>query len=367
VDSLDGLRGLAILIVFLSHTANNHVPLISFVDFTGVGKSGVYLFFTLSAFLLTSSFVMLAHKAFSLRALANYFLRRLLRIYPLLILLLLLALGTTHFARNLRAWELQALPFPLTPAELLQSLLLLVGKGDTWSILVEFRFYFLLPILAVFFILLRNRIVLSALFTAALILLCLWIWPGSSAVNNDINLGYYLPVFLIGSFLAVLHHYWNHSSGWGRSRWLGWLVEILGVVGAIGLIAMIPSVAGRVFGNPISLLALHNQFLLFGLFCGLMLFACLNGRGLIRRVFEFRPLRYLGFISYSVYLIHPVVLRLFLHWKPDLPLAGWWILAATLAISFLSFSFIEKPFSKIRLASSAENEPPLGIPDRTPQ
>ena len=45
INSLDGLRGLAVLAVFLSHTSNKGIFLIPNADFSGIGKSGVFLFF----------------------------------------------------------------------------------------------------------------------------------------------------------------------------------------------------------------------------------------------------------------------------------------------------------------------------------
>lgn len=51
--ALDGLRGLAVGIVLLSHAANVGLPVLPGFTLSGIGKSGVYLFFVLSAFLLT--------------------------------------------------------------------------------------------------------------------------------------------------------------------------------------------------------------------------------------------------------------------------------------------------------------------------
>src|SRR5690606_3191773 len=51
VDALDGLRGLAVLIVMASHWSNAGVDLLPW-SMAGTGKSGVYLFYVLSAFLL---------------------------------------------------------------------------------------------------------------------------------------------------------------------------------------------------------------------------------------------------------------------------------------------------------------------------
>jgi peptidoglycan/LPS O-acetylase OafA/YrhL len=356
IDSLDGLRGLAILIVFLSHASNHDIPLIPFVDLSGTGKSGVYLFFMLSSFLLTYPFIVLAERAFSIRALANYFLRRFLRIYPLLILYLLLALGTTQLSHTLLLGRARGIPFPLTPTEFLRSLLLLQAKGVTWIIPVEFKFYFLLPVLAIVLgVLFRKRIIPASLLTISLVIISQLLWPQSSAQANDTNLGPYLPIFLIGSFLAVLHFHWNQPSNRWKNPTVEMLIEILGFVGGFGFIAMIPSVARFLSGNQTTMKLVQQQFLIFGILSGFLLFACLNGRGLLRCFFEFRPIRYLGFTSFSAYLIHPILIVVYTRYNLNLPLAGWWILAATLALSFLAFRFIEKPFSKIRLATQGEN------------
>jgi Predicted acyltransferases len=49
LDALDGLRGVAVLIVVLSHLSNARLFLIPGLDLSGTGKSGVFLFFVLSA------------------------------------------------------------------------------------------------------------------------------------------------------------------------------------------------------------------------------------------------------------------------------------------------------------------------------
>ena len=54
-DVLDGVRGLAVLLVILSHLANKDILLFEGLKYSGngSGKVGVYLFFVLSSFLLT--------------------------------------------------------------------------------------------------------------------------------------------------------------------------------------------------------------------------------------------------------------------------------------------------------------------------
>ena len=54
VGPIDGVRGIAVLIVFFSHSAGRKMYLHPNLDFSGIGHVGVYLFFCLSAYLLAS-------------------------------------------------------------------------------------------------------------------------------------------------------------------------------------------------------------------------------------------------------------------------------------------------------------------------
>ena len=83
MDSLDGLRGFAALIVVFSHTSNAGMFFIPLLDLRGVGKSGVFLFFLLSSFLLTLPLLRKKKEVLSLSVMSHYWQRRFFRIYPL--------------------------------------------------------------------------------------------------------------------------------------------------------------------------------------------------------------------------------------------------------------------------------------------
>lgn len=72
IDALDGLRGFAALLVVMSHTSNEGMHLIPFLDFRGTGKSGVFLFFLLSSFLLSIPLLAKGSKSFSIPVMTNY-------------------------------------------------------------------------------------------------------------------------------------------------------------------------------------------------------------------------------------------------------------------------------------------------------
>jgi peptidoglycan/LPS O-acetylase OafA/YrhL len=80
-----------------------------------------------------------------------------------------------------------------------------------------------------------------------------------------------------------------------------------------------------------------------------LLLGILHGRGLMRRMLEWPPLRYLGLISYSAYLWHLKILSDVsgLHLPPQLGLLVFF--AVVIAVSSVSYFLIEKPLSRMRL------------------
>ncbi len=298
IDALDGLRGLAVLLVFLSHTSSRRLFLLPGMDVAGAGKGGVFLFFVLSAFLLTQPFLVredAARKTFLL----NYAVRRFLRIYPLYLLYLSLGLVTTHFVLFWPGIRRRVtMPFSLDLQEFGQHLILAAGKEIAWSIPVEFKYYFVLPVLAlVYSKLLKGRIVPCGLFTLALIFVSSWLWPASESLTNDVRLQPYLPIFLLGSFLAVVHRHWQERQ---PSDLQVKILSALGLLCALAIISMTPAVASWIWGEPVSRFFFHQYFFLYGLLWSVVLFAAINGKGLLPWLFELEPLRYLGFISFSV-------------------------------------------------------------------
>lgn len=350
INSLDGLRGLAVLIVFLSHTSLAGTYLLPFTNFSGIGKSGVFLFFVLSSFLLTLPFIKKGAEAKSKTFLMNYFLRRFFRIYPLYFIYLLLGLIT-----SLLLWKIfnlnkpVGIPFFLSFKDFVKQLLLIEGRGVTWSILVEFRYYFILPILgltySVFF---KNKLLPSITLTIVLVILSQIFWPSSESVVNDSRLEPYLPIFFMGSLLALIFHKWQQSS-LSSNKKVVFAIELLGILAVIILIFMIPSVSSFILGREIVYNYYHQQFILFGLLWSIVVFSCVAGAGLLRNFFENSFLRYLGFISFSVYLLHGIAIHFVKKVGGEMPMQGWIMLILTIIISHISWMLVEKPTSKIKL------------------
>ena len=127
VPALNGVRGWAFLSVVLMHLNDFLGWRLFYVD----GIAGVWLFFSLSGFLLTRQLLDEGRALWSGRVLARYFWHRFLRIYPLF--------GVYVVCLGLLAH---------VPAEKCWRVLALSAKhGVDWSLVVECRFYLILPLL----------------------------------------------------------------------------------------------------------------------------------------------------------------------------------------------------------------------------
>lgn len=349
IDALDGLRGMAALIVFISHTSQLNLHLIPGVSLFGIGKYGVFLFFVLSAFLLTLPFVRKGPSSFERDALINYGLRRFFRIYPLFFAYILAGLvSTILLARLMPSGGRLGIPFALSPREFADHLLLQKGFGVTWSILVEFRYYFLLPLVAwVFSVLLKGRLLPCLAVGGVAIGVASWLFPPVDKQEFGYSLPEYLPLFFAGSTLAVLHRAWEDSE-WSSRAGLRLALDLGAMIGGVIVLSLTPALWGFLVGAQLEHKVFHKHYFLWALLWGVVLMATLHGRGVVRRFFENRFLRYLGSISFSVYLIHIVVLTWAAKKAGNVPAIGWICFAITLVLSHLSWKWIEVPSSRVR-------------------
>lgn len=341
-DALDGLRGLAVLIVIASHMAFVGLHPVPGMVLAGVGKSGVYLFFVLSAFLLTRILLRREPSGFAdSRLWADYALRRVLRIWPLYLVVLLSAWGLT--LGGFDNWYYQ-----LDTGALLRHLALVEGQRVLWSIPVEFKFYLWLPLLALALAWTRWRrwpLAAEALALAALLALVIWIWPPSEAAGNDVRLGPYLALFLCGGFAARLDQRLGERQG--RHAW-AW--GLAGLAALLAFVLTLPEVWAALAGLEPRRNVNHRWFLFFGLVWSCLLLSILHGPRWLRAPFAWAPMRLLGVVSFSAYLWHMPVLR-----GLDALGARSWPLAALAAVlvvtlvSMLSFLAFEHPWRGIRI------------------
>lgn len=187
IAPLEGLRGLAVLYVVVSHLGLSGLHLFP-LPHDSIGKVGVWIFFTLSAFLLTTHLVVDIESSESkAAAVLQYLTRRLFRIFPLYGLTLLLygVLGDFSFST------------------LIGHIFLVEGREHFWAIPIEFQYYAVMPMLALLSVK-RSRWPMVTVFTA---LIACGVLAGAvdpeTVFSNSLSIGPKLLPFLLGSLLAL--------------------------------------------------------------------------------------------------------------------------------------------------------------------
>ena len=340
LPSLDGARGIAIFLVLLDHLSS--AKIIPFHSLRGIGLVGVYLFFSLSAFLLTVPFWLRSKESLTeWNTWSTYLWRRFFRIYPLYILVLL----AKHWTDAAFTWGFIG-----------EHLLLRRGDGIYWTIEVETQYYIVLPLMVLtFFLSWRRNAVAGILCSIGFYLLLHLVfhaegkwWSLDGRVLRD-----YFWVFFSGSAAGSLFALSvSRPIPSRRVRWV-WEAAAIGSLAIISFalpdtFAMLPAVL-RLPGNGMTLLA--------GVAWSVFIFAHLHGIGLVKKLLEWRPLRYLGLISYSLYLLHKQVMRGsgWLKGIDIIPQSHFsWIIksvclmAVAVAAASVSFFLIERPLSRLK-------------------
>lgn len=351
--SLEGLRGVAVFLVFLVHYCGQVVAYLPADSIAArisnclynIGPIGVDLFFVLSGYLIYGTLVK-KEVPFS-----KYIVKRIRRIYPTFLFVLaiyvLLSILIPSENKFPAGWANQTI-------YLVQNVLLLPGIFDippiitvSWSLSYELFYYLLIPLIIAVLSLRKwnwQRRVVFFLAASAVGFTYFYFFPGPAR----------LLMFVSGIVLFDVASY-------GKTK----IPDFSGL--AAFLTALIA--ATIIFSFHIQELWLYlTLYVLFFLF---VLEALLNQNG-SARVLSLTPLRWLGNISYSYYLIHGLTLKAaFLLLKKFLPPDGsdasaFWLLlapmfAATFVVSALLFVFVEKPFSLTvsQLPKQAKTEKPV--------
>jgi peptidoglycan/LPS O-acetylase OafA/YrhL len=303
LSALDGLRGVAILLVMGFHyfyhlesfyyksTLYPYGETFSNVVIFKYGYMGVELFFIISGFVIAMTLE-------SSKSLLDFVIRRFVRIWPALIVsaiitFFLLNWSDAPFALHRRQFWPNFLPsLTLTPTSLWSGLFPKVDfvTGVYWSLVVEIRFYMIAVILFWLFArrnLARNLVIFTVLIYVARALLRRMM-PGYNGVYDALFVPDYMPWFAAG---AVFYEVYKERLSNGAA-----LVMLAIMYALIARISINYAPIGR---DPV----LSSSFALMFL----ALFWFLTTKPASMRVFEVRPLVWIGECSYSIYLYHYVV------------------------------------------------------------
>lgn len=356
IPALDGLRGLAILLVLLRHsiagTETTSRFLAACLAPLRLAWSGVDLFFVLSGFLIGG--ILLDARA-SPRYYQNFYLRRVFRIFPVYYAFLAL-----YFMRHLPirlpgALSISSpLPIPWFSFVTFTHNFWMASFGwfgpwviaPTWSLAIEEQFYLVVPALIR---LLKTRtlyfVLILTILGAPLLRAILPHLIRHGAFANYVLMPCRADALSMGVLAALLYRN-------GRFRLMvktmPWALNGLLAITGIGILLF----ACSGLDQYTSLMAILG-FSCIALFytCVLLLLVC-GMNPMLEAGLRLRPIRWLGTVSYSTYLAHPMLmqaarmlLRSHTHFSTSAiwPVGGIAGVAAALILASMSWKYFESP------------------------
>ena len=334
---IDGLRAIAVIPVILFH--------LGYESFSG-GFVGVDVFFVISGYLITGIIYKgLAEKNFSF---INFWKRRIRRILPALLAVIVFTLVTGYLLIFGGSWvslgrQSIAALFSVANIEFWRM------AGDywggaaerspllhTWSLSVEEQFYLIYPVIIVLIFKWQPKRLRQVLMLGIAISFTLSCF--ASAMHP--NAGFYVLPFrawelLCGGYLAIVVS--QNKVSFSHYKYAS-IFSGVGVI-VIGL-SYITISSEHQFPGPWALLPVIGSLLILA-FCG--------GGDIITKLLTFRPLTYVGKLSYSLYLWHwPVIVfaQYYTQRYQCDSLRQWVIIIVFLSLAIVSYYLVETPCRK---------------------
>ncbi len=322
--ALDGMRGLAALTVLGEHTG----------VFKGTGYLGILWFFTLSGFLLSLPFVQEPKRILSYSYMSGYIARRLKRVLPMFYVMI-----TMLFLFRGRV------------VEAFRHYYFVQADGVLWTVPQELFFYFWLPfIMLAICVVLRGKRSLAAGFLLVLTV-CSFLYLTVDLISlygNGIKSAPRIGAFLCGSMFAYLgflalaaleKNTQAHTASWFSTAGLLLYCSLI-ALSANDLLAPCGFNPARYPG-------------VFSFLSGLLILcAILAGSSRFSAIVGCLPLRAMGLVSFSFYLLHPLVIDIVRSVNSVLfnrvQLSGYEMFAIagilTYILSTITYTYIERPF-----------------------
>jgi peptidoglycan/LPS O-acetylase OafA/YrhL len=347
IPSLDGLRALSIFLVVALHTLQrfsltHHTSRVWYAIFNG--GTGVFIFFEISGFLITSLLLQEHAKRGSI-SLRGFYLRRAFRILPPLYLYIgiVVLLGLAGRLALTRIDLVSALFFfhNFSGTSVMWSL------EHLWSISVEEQFYLVWPFLLVFCL---RRPGHAGRIAASIVPICIIILSpiarvllaiSGNPVLHRVGVTYLRFDFLMfGCLVALLQHSPRFESIYRAATRIWWIAPALIAVCSI-LSARYQNYFDLTLGYTVNGAAIAT----------FLLWSTRNPASAVGRVLNWKPITQIGVLSYSIYIWQ----TLFLH-KNNSQIFGSsfsistfpliWL--AILVVASCSYYLVERPSLRLR-------------------
>lgn len=338
IPSLDGLRAVAVLLVILNHMD---------VPFAPQGR-GVLTFFVLSGFLITWLMLKEADREGEV-SIRNFYVRRILRIFPAFYLYIAVLIVAQLFRHHIPAagawWDYLAAFFYVGNYRFVMSHDSHLLIGHTWALSVEEQFYLIWPwIFVAFHQDLRKftRLLIGAIMLVDLYRIMLFF--GLHVSNQWLIFTFDSRVdhLLVGCLLAVLlkrgvgMRFWNYITA---RAWIS--VIPLGLIVVSIALAFRYSLAYK----------FAVGFVIDPLLTAILLVQVIAmGKGWMWGWLNWRVTRYVGQISYAIFLYHLIAIRVVM---PFLGTCSLWIkvpavVGVSAVIGTLSYYLVEMRFLRLK-------------------
>ncbi len=331
---LDGIRGLAVLIVLASHTNS--------FGMYGQGSLGVLLFFFLSGYVLSVPFAENPGNILGLQTARRYSINRVLRIVPVY---LVIAAGSALIMKTDLTWYLWNISF-------------IKGWNHFWSVAEEARFYLLFPFTMALLAIFRNAnlriLVLIVLIVVA------YKYRGWHKIDlmDGRHVSFYFYMFLGGCLCCFLHtssilRKWLDNQNAKRFFLIATLLVFLFIFFSSSY--MIKCFWRAIFSDLPQSFAMNGWkipevwLLLFIIFFFSLTF---YREGVVYELLTQYLFRHIGLLSYSIYLSHMVLMGKLQ--QVGFAREGLFLVVffCSYLVALISYVAVEKPFLLLKKRSN---------------
>lgn len=336
--SINGLRALSIFIVLTHHSIlqyrlNNIKWLDPVIQLLNDGQLGVNIFFVISGFLITSLMLQEEAKTKTV-SLKNFYLRRTLRIFPayyflLFVYFILQIIGYIHITNQ--AWFTS-----LTYTKYFN------WRADwytrhAWSLSIEEHFYLLWPLVFLAGIKIRKYVA----FALILVVPCIRIYAHYHTISwlNELTMFMRIDAIAMGCIFAL---YSGVIISWMNPHWKK--IFYFSII-TLFFLRYLPNIADKVHLKFIFIpIGTTHGTVANILIASIIMFSVFGPKGIWFRLLNWKPINYIGILSYSIYLWQEIFLCDTGYWINRFPQNIICIFAAAIC----SYNLIEKPFLKLK-------------------
>ena len=324
-DCINGIRGLAAILVLMSHTAPG---------FESV-EMGIAILFVISGFLLSKPFVLDQQRIFNLATIQQFIAKRIKRILPMYYVYVFLLFAAS--------FEFQSL---------VRHLLFLQGDGHLWPMTQIFIFYMILPFILIVTSLAHkiHRVVPVVILAIACYLAVTQLDGWEPFYNGRYSKEFFLYSFLLGVLAAYIQYDWIKRI----------TVKSNITITTIGVLALAITLLSILWSAPMKPANIIGTWISFfwvkSILASCIIVLTLNSTtSIFQKIIANKVFRSVGIVGFSFYLLHGIGMGIFTEIQKlyfvDPSIAGersWIFLIGSFCLTYplavFTYSYIERPF-----------------------